>query len=492
MALLEIIGIGKRYDGVCALEDVSMRLEAGEVHCLAGENGSGKSTLIKTLAGVIHPDSGQILLDGRVLPPLRPPDARRLGIQVIFQESSLFPQLSVAENLAMGGARLSGFVNWRVIRRLAREALAKLEVEIALDQPVAGLSTANKQVVAIGRALLQQTRVLIMDEPTAALTGRDVEVLFSVVRRLKESGVAILFVSHRLDEMLRISDRFSFLRGGRLVATGPAADFDHAAITRHLTGQDPSPPPPRGGPRNDDPLLRVRSLRGAIVQDASFDLAAGEIVGITGLRGAGQAELALLLSGARARTGGEVLLAGASLPNGDLPATLAAGIAYVPEDRLTEGLALDQSLAFNLASATLSSFGGWGGLVRGTDIAAHAQHWLNDLGVRAPSPKLPVRALSGGNQQRVALGKWLCTRPRVLILNGPTVGVDVGSKRAIHDRLRALASQGLAVLLISDDLTELAESCQRVLVMHQGRIADTLIGDGWNDRTLAAQLNQLR
>ncbi len=492
MALLEIIGMGKRYDGVCALDNVSLQIETGEVHCLAGENGSGKSTLIKTLAGVIRPDSGELRLDGRVLPPLQPPDARRLGIQVIFQESSLFPDLSVAENLALGRASRFGFVNWRVIRRLAREALSTLEVELDLDQPVASLSTANKQVVAIGRALLQQMRVLIMDEPTAALTGRDVDVLFSVVHRLEQSGVAVLFVSHRLDEMLRISDQFSFLRGGRLVASGPTAAFDRAAITRHMTGQDLLPPPPRGGPRNDDPLLRVRSLRGTIVQDASFDLAAGEVVGITGLRGAGQAELALLLSGARARTGGEVFLAGASLPNGDLPAALAAGIAYVPEDRLTEGLALDQSLAFNLASATLSSFGGWGGFVRDTNIAAHAQRWLNDLGVRAPSPDLPVRALSGGNQQRVALGKWLSTRPRVLILNGPTVGVDVGSKRAIHDRLRALANQGLAILLISDDLPELAESCQRVLMMHQGRIAHKLIGDAWNDATLATQLNELR
>lgn len=483
-------GVSKSYAGVQALEDVGFAIAPGDAVCLAGENGSGKSTLIKILAGVERPDAGRIRIDGAGVTALTPRQAAAAGIQVIFQDFSLFPNLTVAENIAF--SEELGHRRWLFRRRRVREtagrALARVGVEIGLDAPVETLSVAHKQLVAISRALASDARLIIMDEPTTALTEREVRSLLAIIRRLKADGVAVLFVSHKLAEVLEVCETVVVLRNGRKVAEGPASEFNAAALTRHMTGREVagSPPPPLAA--TAPVLMRVEGLakRGAFT-DVSFALRAGEVLGVSGLLGSGRTQLAKALFGLIAPDAGTVTVGGRPVPLGDPLAAVAAGIGYVPEDRLTEGLFLTQSIARNVAVGRLDAHGGRGLLDLG-GLWGEASDWLSRLSIAAPRAEAPVRTLSGGNQQRVVLARWLARGPRVLVLNGPTVGVDVGSKSDIHGIVRRLAESGLGVVVISDDLPELIETCNRILVMKAGRITEEIAGSATTEADLAHRL----
>ena len=495
-AFLDVRHISKRFGGVRALRDVSLTIGRGEIHCLAGENGSGKSTLIKIIAGVCRPDEGEIIINGRSTGHLRPIDAVREGIQVIYQDLSLFPNLTVAENLAINSLMERG-CRWATpgrIRRVASEAIARLGFDIDLEEEVAGLSVAERQLVAIARALLRDARLIIMDEPTTALTRREIESLFHIVRNLQARGVSILFVSHKLTEVLEISEKITVLRNGGKSAEGDASSFDYGTLVRHMTGRDirRTEPAPSGEGECGSPLLRVQGLcRRDAFDDVSFDLCPGEILGIAGLLGSGRTELAMSLFGLAAVDAGTIEIAGETMQPGSVQDAMTRGIAYIPEDRLTEGVFLEQSIERNISAANLESFtrrGGWLHVGRMREIA---RQWMSALGIAATSAAMPMQNLSGGNQQKVVLARWLAGEAGILILNGPTVGVDVGAKTEIHGKLADLARKGMGIIVISDDRPELASLCRRVLVMHRGQIVDELAMAEANENLLAARLSEL-
>ncbi|AZB65452.1 sugar ABC transporter ATP-binding protein [Cereibacter sphaeroides] len=492
--LIELRNIGKRFGGVRALDGVSLAIRPGEIHCLAGENGSGKSTVIKVMSGIYTPEEGEILIDGRPVGRLDPIRAVQHGVQVIYQDFSLFGNLTVAENLALNTYVLEGRrrMDWRRARTMAVEVLARLGVDIDPDAEVGTLPTSGRQVVAIARAILAKARLIIMDEPTTALTRHEVDALFAIVRDLQAQGIAVLFVSHKMREMLEISERLTVFRNGRKVAEGPMSDFDEAAITHAMTGlsltDDPYRPTLPPGP----PLLEVRKLSvPGSVQDIDLSLRPGEIVGISGLIGSGRTELARALFGMEPAMTGTLRLEGREIHPRSVQEAIALGIAYVPEDRLTEGLFLPQSIERNLVVSILER------LRRGPflDTGAVREKTLGmfrDMQIAAPSPETAVGNLSGGNAQRVMLGRWLLTGARVLILNGPTVGVDVGSKATIHRIIRDLAQrEGLGVLMISDDVPELVTNCNRIHVMHRGRFVADLDGSGMTEDRINDALKTL-
>ncbi|MBB4266484.1 sugar ABC transporter ATP-binding protein [Roseospira visakhapatnamensis] len=496
-AFIELRNIGKRFSGVHALDDVSLTINKGEIHCLAGENGSGKSTLIKVIAGVYQPDAGEILIDGKTVRHLTPIESVRHAIQVIYQDFSLFGNLTVAENLALNTALRAKrkTVNWRAVHALAREALDRLGVEIDLTAELETLPTSGKQLVAIARALMSDARLIIMDEPTTALTGKEVETLFRIVRDIQARGIAVLFVSHKMREMLDISERLTVIRNGRKVVEGPTSDFDEGAVIRHMTGQDIVAEPYRWSPPDGAapaPRLEVRGLsRPGHYDDLSMTIGPGEIVGLSGLLGSGRTELALALFGMQPPAAGTILIDGRPVTLGSVRDAIDAGVAYVPEDRLSEGLFLTQSIKRNILVTSLDAMSRWTVL----DLAQGdrmARETVAAMQIATPTPEKIAGELSGGNQQRVVLGRWLLTNAKVLILNGPTVGVDVGSKAEIHQKIRELAlSRGLGVLMISDDVLELAQNCNRVVLMHRGRFVDEWDGDAASERVISETLKTL-
>ncbi|WP_323016798.1 sugar ABC transporter ATP-binding protein [Castellaniella sp.] len=495
--LIELRHISKHFGGVHALKDVSLAIRPGEIHCLAGENGSGKSTVIKVISGVYLPDQGDILIDGQPVSRLDPVKSVRHGIQVIYQDFSLFGNLSVAENLAMNTflQERRKTIDWRRVRVLADEALNRLGVQMDLDALVDDLPTSGKQTVAIARAMMADARLLIMDEPTTALTRHEVDALFQMVRDIQAQGVAVLFVSHKMREMLEISERLTVFRNGSKVAEGPISDFDEPAITHAMTGQHLSADryqwqQPVGA--SDDLVLKVRGLcvPGA-VQDADLSLRAGEIVGISGLIGSGRTELALALFGMKPGFSGEIRIDDQSVHPRSVQQAIDSGVAYVPEDRLTEGLFATQSIERNMIVTSLDRFVR-GGFVDRRQADATTCEMFASMQIAAPGPHTPVNHLSGGNAQRVVLARWLLTQARVLILNGPTVGVDVGSKAQIHAIIRDLARDtGLAVLMISDDVPELVQNCNRILVMHRGRFVDELADADMSEQIVNDRLKAL-
>lgn len=489
--LIALSGVTKTYAGITALEDVGFTISAGEAVCLAGENGSGKSTLIKILAGVEQPDSGAIAFGGQVQGALTPRAAAAAGVKVIFQDFSLFPNLSVAENIAfsteLGEHR--HIYNRARVRALAASTLARVGVGIDLEAKVETLPVAHKQLVAICRALATAARLIIMDEPTTALTGREVATLLGIIRRLKADGVAVLFVSHKLAEVLEVCEHVVVLRNGRKVAEGPAAEFDQARLTRHMTGRDVADAPPEALESDAPLLMAVRGLtKTGTFAGVGFDLHRGEVLGISGLLGSGRTSLAKALFGLVAPDAGEVVVDGHAVRLGDPLAAAHAGIGYVPEDRLTEGLFLAQSIARNVAIGRLEAHGRGAGVLDLAGLWADAADWLNRLRVKTPQITAPVRSLSGGNQQRVMLARWLARSPQVLVLNGPSVGVDVGSKADIHGIIRELSRQGLGVIVISDDLPELLTTCHRILVMKEGRITEDMARATTSEADLAQRL----
>ncbi|WP_116086776.1 sugar ABC transporter ATP-binding protein [Tropicimonas sp. IMCC34011] len=492
--LIELRGISKRFGGVRALDDVSMSLAPAEIHCLAGENGSGKSTLIKIISGVYQPDGGEILIDGEVVDKLDPAASIARGVQVIYQDLSLFPTLTVVENLFLNTylrERRRG-VDWGRGRKMAKEVLKRLDVSLDLDASVETLSAAGRQIVAIARAVLADARLIIMDEPTTALTGREVARMFRIVRDLQAQGIAILFVSHKMREMLEISERLTVFRNGRKVAEGPIAEFDERKITRAMTGRDLNTGrfvAPELSPGTTPRLELKRVGIGKDVRDISFEILPGEVVGLSGRIGAGRTTLAKAIFGLGQEVTGDILVDGKPYRPTSVTEAIEAGIAYVPEDRLSEGLFLSRSIQDNAISAALDGYAPhlWIDRKRARD---ETRAMFDDMQISAPGPDVPVSTLSGGNQQRVVIGRWLMTDARVLILNGPTVGVDVGSKEQIHSIIHGLTrDKGLAVIMISDDLPELAANCNRVLTMADGRLTGELTGDALTEDALETALS---
>ncbi|MEU6819557.1 sugar ABC transporter ATP-binding protein [Streptomyces atriruber] len=465
-------GLSKSFGAVRALRDVSLELHAGEAHALAGENGAGKSTLIKTLAGVHRPDTGSLSLDGEPVVFQGPAAARDAGVAVIYQEPTLFPDLSVAENIFMGRRprRSLGRVDHKAVHAAARSLFARLAVDLDPEQPARGLSIADQQIVEIAKALSFDARVLIMDEPTAALTGSEVARLFGVVRTLREQGAAVLFISHRLEEIFALCQRVTTLRDGALIASEPLDGLTEDDLVRRMVGRDLDELYPKQDTQAGDVALSVRRLtREGVFTDVSFDVRRGEIVGLAGLVGAGRSEVARTVFGVDRWDAGTVEVQGRALTNGAPSAAMAAGLALVPEDRRAQGLVMDMSIERNIGLTGLRTTVRAGLMDRGAE-RSRALDWALRLQVKYARIADAVGTLSGGNQQKVVLAKWLATGPRVLIVDEPTRGIDVGTKAEVHRLLSELAADGVAVLMISSDLPEILGMADRVLVMHEGRL----------------------
>lgn len=485
-------GISKSFGGAKALTNVSFQVNPGDIHCLAGENGSGKSTLIKIMSGVETPDSGLILLGDEKLKSLTPRDAVAKGVQVIFQDFSLIPNLTVAENIALSTAVLEKkkLSNPKHNREIAAKALELIGVDIDLDATVRNIPVSSKQLVAIARAMTQGVKLLFMDEATTALTRKEIDHLFGVVRNLRDQGVATVFVSHKLDEVQEIAESITILRNGEVSAEGPIDKFDRKAIAKAMTGQDvtevrlaPSLP------TSAATVLEVSSLTSpGRFTNVSFTVKAGEILGITGLLGSGRSEIAEALFGMAPITSGSVKVKGEEVALSDPRSAVAAGIGYVPQDRLSQGLFLNQSIRKNVMAAAIERFVGKGGFVKGKDISDTVSSWISDLKIKTDNPDNAATSLSGGNQQRVVLAKWLAMSPSVLILNGPTVGVDIGSKKEILEIIRDKALEGMAVVIVSDDIPEIVQIAHRVVVVHQGKLGAELSESAISESRLYEEL----
>ena len=491
--LLRLSAINKSFAGVRALNNFDLTIEQGRIHCLVGENGCGKSTLIKIITGVYPRDSGSLMINGVEYAELHPIDAIREGIQVIYQDFSLFPNLTVAENIALNEELADGkrFVHWGHVRQVARDALAQIDIDLPLNVRAEEMSVANKQLIAISKALRQNARLIIMDEPTSALTEREIRTLFKIIRRLQtERGIAFLFVSHKLNEVLEISQTIIVARNGKNVSAGDRSEYDNTRLIREMTGQEIGEKSYDFQPDTDTtPLLRVEKLcAGGVLKDVSFELRAGEILGVTGLLGSGRTELALALFGMVKADDGRIYLDGQPVRINSTQDAIAHGIGYVPEDRLTEGLFLDRSIGRNVVVRIIDQLTGPLGLTDGRQVAQRVNEWVKSLSIKTSDPDLPARTLSGGNQQRVVVAKWLAAAPRLMILNGPTMGVDVGSKNEIHDMMKRLAGEGMGLIVISDDIPELLQTCNRILLLRQGEISAEISPKESNENELAAKL----
>lgn len=478
--LLEMSGICKSFAGVKALDHVDFRVRPGKVMCLAGENGCGKSTLVKIISGVYTKDEGHVTFDGQPITKITPAEATKLGIQVIYQDLSILPNLTVRENLAINSEITAGrkIVNKKRWDETAKEALSKIGYQIDLDAKMGTLSVADKQLVAICRAMLFDAKLIIMDEPTTALTKKEVDALFTTVRQLKDSGIAIMFISHKTEEIFEISDDVCIMRNGKNVYGGPTAELTPKEFTYYMTGRELTDE--RFVPKNvsKDPVLKVDhlSLKNKF-QDVSFELRKGEILGVTGLLGSGRTELALSLFGLEKPQSGTITLNGEPVRISSPIKAQKLKIGYVPEDRLTEGLCLQQPIADNITLSSLKRLAGALGFLKHQDLVDDANIWKDKFSIKTDDVRKFASTLSGGNQQKIVLSKWLSNDLDILILNGPTVGVDVGAKQDIHALVHELANEGLAVMIISDDLSEVVVNCSRVIVMKDGSIVGEMAGD---------------
>jgi ribose transport system ATP-binding protein len=475
--LLEMRGITKHFPGVTALDGVDFELERGEVHVILGENGAGKSTLIKMLSGAYQPDEGEILFEGE---PVRIPSAavaQGLGISTIYQEFNLVPQLTVAENVFLGRQpRRLGIVDRRRMREEARRLLERIKVRVDPDALVSALGVAQRQMVEIAKALSLEARVLIMDEPTASLSGQEVQRLFEIVRGLKQEEVGVIFISHHLEEVTEIGDRVTVLRDGKLVGQVPATT-DHSELVRMMVGRSIEDQFPRRRPEIGDVLLEVRDLsREGALEDVSLRVRAGEVVGIAGIVGAGRTELARAIFGVDPVDSGEVWVEGRRMERFDPREAKNRGIGFITEDRQRQGIVPPLSVAENLVLASLGKSTSLGLVNRG-EQRSRAQKMIDELNIRTPGPEQEVRYLSGGNQQKTVIGKWLLADSRVLIMDEPTRGIDVGAKVEIYELMNELTEQGAGILMISSDLPEVLGMSDRILVMAGGRITGELSGE---------------
>ena len=469
---LELSHIAKAFGAVIALTNGTLRLEGGSIHALVGENGAGKSTLVKIIAGLYQRDAGDILLEGEVVDFRSTAEAKAAGIAVIYQEPTLFPDLSVTENIFMGrqprGAL--GMIDRRAMRTEAVALFERLGVRIDPDRPTLGLSIADQQIIEIAKAISLDARVLIMDEPTAALSGVEVERLFAVARSLRDEGRAILFISHRFEEVFDLCDTVTVMRDGAYIATSPIESTTVEEIVRQMVGRDVTTLFPKQEAAIGDDVLVVEGLtRPGVFDDVSFTVKAGEIVALAGLVGAGRSEIARAVFGVDRYSSGSVTVNGVALRKSRPDAAMRAGIALVPEDRRQQGLVLEASVARNATDAIRRQLARFGFITDGLENAS-ARIWASRLEVKANALDTEVGTLSGGNQQKVVLAKWLATDPKVLIIDEPTRGIDVGTKAEVHRLISELAGQGMAILMISSELPEVLGMADRVLVVHEGRI----------------------
>jgi ABC-type sugar transport system ATPase subunit len=468
---LQLSNIAKAFGGIQAVRGVSLDVRRGEILALCGENGAGKSTLAKILAGEIAPDTGTIALDGQPIHLPDPASAHRMGIAVIYQELNYVPTLTVAENVLLGRLPHRGpIVDWDAVNREARAILAPLAPHLDPRLPVAALPVAERQVVEIARALSLDARVIVMDEPTAALSQQEVQRLFALVRRLTSTGVSVIYISHRLDEVFTLADRIAVLRDGALVDVWAVDQTNRAELVRAMVGRSVDELYPRRESTPGEPMLEVRSLtRAGKLDDVSFSVRAGEIVGIFGLLGSGADVLVKALFGAVRADHGEVIVDGRSLGLPTPGRARRAGIALVPGERKEEGLVLGMSVRENLSLSTLAAISEWGFIKPRTE-RTRAVDMVRALQVRTPGIEAPVGRLSGGNQQKVVLGRWLQARPRVFVLEEPTRGIDVGAKVEVYRLMENLAEGGVAILLVSSELPEILSMSDRILTIADGRL----------------------
>jgi ribose transport system ATP-binding protein len=475
--VLVMRGITKSYPGVKALKGVNFDLLPGEVHALVGENGAGKSTLMKVLAGAEPRDGGELIVQGLNVDSLSPGRAQELGIAIIYQEFNLVPYLSIAENIFLGrepkGA-VPGFVNYRDMNGQAEDLLRRLKVDLEPRREVASLAVADQQMVEIAKALSQEARIIVMDEPSAALTGHELEALFDLIRTLRDEGRSIVYISHRLEEVFAIADRITVMRDGEEVSTRPASEVTRDSLIRDMVGREMTETFPTRKADIGEPMLEVKGLsRAGVLKDINLTVRKGEIVGLAGLVGAGRTELARCIFGADRCDTGEIVLEGKTVRIHCPKDAIAHGIGLVTEDRKQQGLVLGMAVRENTTLSNLQCLSSLG-FVNGGRERAVAAKYIKDLAIKTPSAEQTVRNLSGGNQQKVVLAKWLFTESKLLIFDEPTRGIDVGAKYEIYLLMHELAAKGNGILMISSELPEVLGMSDRVVVMHEGRIGGEL------------------
>ena len=468
--VLEMKHISKRFDTTQALDDVSLTLYPGEIHALLGENGAGKSTLIKIMTGIHQPDKGEMLLDGKAISVRNSVEAQTQGIAAIYQEPMIFPDLNVAENIFISHRNRGSLMNWGKLNSDAREILAQLDVKMDVRQPARNLTVGAQQVVEIAKAISLNVRVLIMDEPTAALSAHEVRQLFTLVNRLRQQGVAILYISHRMEEVFEISNRITVFRDGKLISTAPRSEVTVERAIRDMVGREMGEFFVKGKTQRGEKLMSVKGLsKEGVFQNLSFDVYRGEVLGFAGLVGARRTDVGLALFGVEPASAGEINIGAQSVSIRTPEQAMQLGIAYLTEDRRQLGLSMPMPIVTNITLPTLRRYLNGLGLIRTQEELATAEEYRQRLSIRTPSVTAEVGKLSGGNQQKVMLSKWLNTKPQLLILDEPTRGIDVGAKAEVHHIINDLTDQGIAVILISSDLPEVLAMSDRIFVMREGK-----------------------
>lgn len=475
--VLKAKGVCKSFSGVHALKNVDFEIQKGEIHCLGGENGSGKSTLINIISGYYQMDSGEIELNGNTYKKISPQQAILEGVQVIYQDFAVFPNLTVKENIAIstlisGKSRL---VDWKRIEKTAQTAMDLVGIHLDLDQPTGNISVADKQLVAICRAIVNDVKLLIMDEPTTALTKKEIANLFKTMLDLKKKGISILFVSHKLDEVFQVCDKYSIIRDGENVVSNMDNQLDEESFSYYMTGRRFASQAFEPEITSQVPAMKAENLGcGKYFEDVCFEVYPGEIIGFAGLLGSGRRELALSLFGVLPHTSGKLSIHGEQKHLTSVNEAISCGIGYVPEDRLTEGVFPEASISDNLLVLSIKKFSNWKGTLMEKKARIEVDRMVTQMQIKTKEPQNPVQTLSGGNQQKVVLGKWLLRDMNIMILNAPTVGVDIGSKYDIHAMLRDFARQGKSVIVVSDDISEIMSLTNRIYVMKNGKVSAVL------------------
>lgn len=487
-------GLYKSYGGVHALKDFNFTVSQGEIHCLVGENGSGKSTFVKIVVGAISPDQGEIILNGHHYSRISPIQAIHEGVQVIYQDLSLFPHMSVAENIALNRliAKGSRFVNQHEIETIAVEQLSKIGVSLDLASPVEELSTANRQIVAICRALSLDAKILFMDEPTTALTKVEVDRLLSIVVELKQRGLSVVFISHKLNEVFEVADIITILRDGRKVGDFKPQELDYKTLTYYMTGRKVEYPRYKRNMSDTKPLLEVKNLsRKGNFENISFQLNPGDILGLTGLLGSGRTELALTLFGLNPPDSGEIYIEGTPLKINSPAEARRLGIGLLPEDRQTKGLFLRKSVEDNISVTLLDKIATKLSVIKRKMQRNLSTEAVRNMRIVVPDVETMVQSLSGGNQQKTIFARWAMTNPKIFILDSPTVGVDVGSKAEIYELIQTLASNGMGIILITDEMPELMANCNRALVLRSGKVVAELYEDDLSQPNISDYIQSL-
>lgn len=477
--MVKIKGLRKEFPGVVALNNIDLIIKKGEVHALVGENGAGKSTLIKILAGVLQANDGEIYINKQKVSFSHPLDALKAGISVTFQDLSLFPNLSVAENIATSKKIEAGdkLINWAEFRNIAREAIKELDVNIEVNRKLAYLSIGNRQMVAIARAVVHDAKLLILDEPTASLTKEEISALFRIVEKLKERGISVLFVSHKLDEIFEVADRISVLRDGIYIGTFEKDQITEEDLISYMVGRKViyNKYPKR---KCNEPLLEVNNIcKKNNFKDISFTLNKGEILGLTGLVGAGRTEVVQAIFGNNLPDKGEIYLNGKKLDLSSTTKAMEVGISYVPENRQEQGLILGKTLADNITVTIVDQLKNRFGLIDNSRKSSIVDKWIEALNIKPAYPEMDIAQFSGGNQQKAVIAKWLAFSPKILIVDEPTQGIDIGAKSEIHRLLRNLAEDGIGIIVVSSELPEILAIADRTIVMKRGRISHIFEGD---------------